>query len=469
MFCGCSTAYDGARAEQPRLPGLPRAPRGAAGHQPGGRRARARDGPGDRGEHPRRDPLGSQELLLPGPAQGLPDQPVRPAARVARPAGLRHLGRAVHGDDHAGASRGGHGQARPRDRGGRAQGQPRRLQPVRRAADGDRDGAGDPDRRAGPPLRRGAAAAPALDRRVRRGHGARPAPGGGERLAPAARQRAVRDAGRGQEHELVPGRRAGHRLRDRAPGGGARRRRAPGPGDPWLVRGARRDVPDAGQGDLGRLPLLPGAGPAAAAHRSGLARRRPRASARAAGPAPGTLPGRAGTDAVRRRGPRRRPGCGVAVRGDPRGRPGAALEDRRDVGHRGVPASAQRRVRPVRVDPAELAAIIAAVADGSISRANGREVLDGHVESGASAATIIEARGFRQISDTRGARVDRGRRPRGQPRGGRRLSRREAAGRRLPRRPGDEGDARPGERAARGRRGPRAPRAPPTGAGEPAP
>ena len=54
----------------------------------------------------------------------------------------------------------------------------------------------------------------------------------------------------------------------------------------------------------------------------------------------------------------------------------------------------------VQVDPAELAAIIAAVADGSISRANGREVLDGHVESGASAATIIEARGFRQISDT---------------------------------------------------------------------
>jgi aspartyl-tRNA(Asn)/glutamyl-tRNA(Gln) amidotransferase subunit B len=52
------------------------------------------------------------------------------------------------------------------------------------------------------------------------------------------------------------------------------------------------------------------------------------------------------------------------------------------------------------VDPAQLAAIIAAVADGSISRANGREVLEGHVESGASAAQIIETRGFRQISDT---------------------------------------------------------------------
>ena len=41
-----------------------------------------------------RDPLGPQELLLPGPAQGLPDQPVRPAARVARPADLRDVGRA---------------------------------------------------------------------------------------------------------------------------------------------------------------------------------------------------------------------------------------------------------------------------------------------------------------------------------------------------------------------------------------
>ena len=39
------------------------------------------------------------------------------------------------------------------------------------------------------------------------------------------------------------------------------------PGDPRLVGRARRDVPHAGQGDVGRLPVLPGAGPAAAAHR----------------------------------------------------------------------------------------------------------------------------------------------------------------------------------------------------------
>ena len=55
---------------------------------------------------------------------------------------------------------------------------------------------------------------------------------------------------------------------------------------------------------------------------------------------------------------------------------------------------------PVAVDPGELAAIVALVADGSISRANGREVLETHVASGETAAAIVAARGFAQISDT---------------------------------------------------------------------
>jgi aspartyl-tRNA(Asn)/glutamyl-tRNA(Gln) amidotransferase subunit B len=53
----------------------------------------------------------------------------------------------------------------------------------------------------------------------------------------------------------------------------------------------------------------------------------------------------------------------------------------------------------IAVRPAELAAIIAAVEDGSISRANGREVLEAHAATGDAAAAIIEARGYRQISD----------------------------------------------------------------------
>ncbi|MEX1169078.1 MAG: Asp-tRNA(Asn)/Glu-tRNA(Gln) amidotransferase subunit GatB [Chloroflexota bacterium] len=52
------------------------------------------------------------------------------------------------------------------------------------------------------------------------------------------------------------------------------------------------------------------------------------------------------------------------------------------------------------IAPSELAAIIGAVSEGSISRAQGREVLDEHVLTGAGAAEIIAARGLRQITDT---------------------------------------------------------------------
>ena len=52
------------------------------------------------------------------------------------------------------------------------------------------------------------------------------------------------------------------------------------------------------------------------------------------------------------------------------------------------------------IDPAELATVIKGVADGSISRSQGREVLDEHAATGKAAATVIASRGFRQISDT---------------------------------------------------------------------
>jgi len=54
---------------------------------------------------------------------------------------------------------------------------------------------------------------------------------------------------------------------------------------------------------------------------------------------------------------------------------------------------------PVTVVASQLAAIIRAVGDGSITRAHGREVLAEHASSGASAASIIANRGYRQISD----------------------------------------------------------------------
>ena len=54
---------------------------------------------------------------------------------------------------------------------------------------------------------------------------------------------------------------------------------------------------------------------------------------------------------------------------------------------------------PVRVDAADLAHLVGQVADGSISRANAREILALHVETGEPAAALIAAKGFHQISD----------------------------------------------------------------------
>ena len=55
---------------------------------------------------------------------------------------------------------------------------------------------------------------------------------------------------------------------------------------------------------------------------------------------------------------------------------------------------------PIEVTPAELAVLIRLVADGSISRSNAKEVLELHVAGGDTTSAIVEARGFRQISDS---------------------------------------------------------------------
>jgi aspartyl-tRNA(Asn)/glutamyl-tRNA(Gln) amidotransferase subunit B len=51
-------------------------------------------------------------------------------------------------------------------------------------------------------------------------------------------------------------------------------------------------------------------------------------------------------------------------------------------------------------DPIELGALIRVVAEGSISRANAKEVFEDHLSTGDPVAAIIERRGFRQISDS---------------------------------------------------------------------
>ncbi len=99
------------RAEHAHLPGLHGLPRHAPGDQPQGRgahhadrhRARLRD-------QDRSRPLRAQELLLPRPAEGLPDQPVLAAAQRQRPPGGAGPRGGDHRDHrhHPGAPRGGH-------------------------------------------------------------------------------------------------------------------------------------------------------------------------------------------------------------------------------------------------------------------------------------------------------------------------------------------------------------------------
>ncbi|MDQ2965711.1 MAG: Asp-tRNA(Asn)/Glu-tRNA(Gln) amidotransferase subunit GatB [Chloroflexota bacterium] len=55
---------------------------------------------------------------------------------------------------------------------------------------------------------------------------------------------------------------------------------------------------------------------------------------------------------------------------------------------------------PVAVDPSELAHLVRRVVEKAISRANAKEIFELHVATGESAAGLIAARGFRQISDS---------------------------------------------------------------------
>ncbi len=84
-------------------------------------------------------------------------------------------------------------------------------------------------------------------------------------------------------------------------------------------------------------------------------------------------------------------------------------------------------------------------------RTNAREVLDEHVASGRPVGSIVEAPRPPPDLGRRRARADRRRGHRRQPQGGRRLPGRQADDR-LPRRPGDEGDPRPGQRRRSSRR-----------------
>ena len=125
MFCGCSTAFGAPPNTQTCPVCLGHAGR-AAGAEPPRRRVR---GPDRRWRSDcqidARVPLRAQELLLPGPAQGLPDQPVRPAAGRGRLARDRAPSRRTRAHRHPAAPPGGghrqdHPRGRLRDRAARA-------------------------------------------------------------------------------------------------------------------------------------------------------------------------------------------------------------------------------------------------------------------------------------------------------------------------------------------------------------
>ena len=55
--------------------------------------------------------------------------------------------------------------------------------------------------------------------------------------------------------------------------------------------------------------------------------------------------------------------------------------------------------RPPVANPRQLAALVRLVADGSLSRVNAKEVFEVHLATGATVANIVAEKGFRQISD----------------------------------------------------------------------
>ena len=139
LFCGCSTQVRRA-AEHADLPDLHRHARHAAGDESPRRLSWPEDGRGaelpDRPVHQ----VGSQELLLSRPAQGLSDQPVRSAVqprRLARDQRSQGTHRAEE-DRHHPRPPGRRRRQEHARRSGRRGRQPHRSEPRRHAAVGNR-------------------------------------------------------------------------------------------------------------------------------------------------------------------------------------------------------------------------------------------------------------------------------------------------------------------------------------------
>ena len=163
---------------------------------------------------------------------------------------------------------------------------PGRREPLRRAADRDRDGAGHPLRARGGAHASADPSAGDLPRGLRREHGGREPAVRRQRVRAPGGRHAVRDEDRTEEHELLPVRRTRAGVRDRAtdpPGGGGGDSES---GDAPLGSRQRSGLPDAEQGGGARLPLFSRTGPRAGGRRRRVDRTRARGPARAPGGAP---------------------------------------------------------------------------------------------------------------------------------------------------------------------------------------
>ena len=183
-----------------------------------------------------------------------------------------------------------------------------RLQSQRRAAHRDRH-------RAGPAVGGGrrrvlqpAAGDPRRHRRQRRQHGRGQPAVRCQRVGAARGLADLRHQGRSEEPELVPPRAARARVRDRTSDGRRQRRRSRRAGDAAVGHRVGPHALDAQQGRGARLPVLPGAGSAAASAEGRMDRGNPARPAGASRRPPAPVRRAVRPSRVRRRDPHAVPG-----------------------------------------------------------------------------------------------------------------------------------------------------------------
>ena len=285
---------------------------GLPGSLPGAQRGGGRDGHAPRpGARVRRQAVGlrPEELLLPGPAEGLPGLPVRPARPTSTgyldlPSGLRVGITRAHIEEDTGKLTHVGGGGRIHDADHSLVDYNRSGVPLVEIVSEADMRTSDQAKEYASELRAILLATGVSDAKMEEGSMRVDA-----NVSVQPRRRAVGHALRDQEPQLAALARPSHRPRGAPPDRPARRRRDGPPGDPPLGRGRRPHRHPPGEGGRRRLPLLPRARPRAA--RAQRRRHRPhrrRAAGAARRPPDGAGRRRGAADHRRRRRDRGRAG-----------------------------------------------------------------------------------------------------------------------------------------------------------------